>query len=80
MDARIDMVLETVRTLTRDNEGVVIKPLDFEDGVLRIKYYEGENEECPECVMPPDSFREMVERMCSVQAPHVTSVVLVPAR
>ena len=80
MDAGIDMVLDTVRTLTRDNDGVVIEPLDFEGGVLRIKYYEGVNEECPECVMPPDSFREMVERMCSVQAPHVASVVLVAAR
>ena len=41
MDERVDMVLDTVRTLTRDNDGVVIEPLDFEDGVLRIKYYEG---------------------------------------
>ena len=80
MDAGIDMVLDTVRTLTRDNDGVIIEVLGFEDGVLRIKYYEGVNEECPECVMPPDSFRDMVERMCSVQAPHVGSVVLVPAR
>ena len=80
MDAGVDMVLDTLRTLTRDNVGVVIEPLDFEDGVLRIKYYEGTNEECPECVMSPDSFREMVERMCRVQAPHVASVVLAPAR
>ena len=80
MDAKIDMVLDTVRTLTRDNDGVVIEPLDFEDGVLRIAYYEGVNEDCPECVMPPDSFREMVERMSRVQAPHVSTVVLVPAR
>ena len=80
MDERVDMVLDTVRTLTRDNDGVVIEPLDFEDGVLRIKYDEGVNEDCPECVMPPDAFREMVERMCSVQAPHVASVVLAPAR
>ena len=80
MDAGVDMVLNTVRTLTRDNDGVVSEPLDFEDGVLRIKYYKGVNEDCPECVMPPDSFREMVERMCRVQAPHVASVVLVPAR
>jgi hypothetical protein len=79
MDEKIDMVLDTVRTLTRDNEGVVIEPIDSEDGVLRVRYYEGTNEECPECVMPPDSFKEMVERMCSVQAPHITSVQLVPA-
>ena len=63
MDAGIDMVLDTVRTLTRDNDGVIIEVLGFEDGVLT-----------------PDSFRDMVERMCSVQAPHVGSVVLVPAR
>ena len=80
LDAGIDMVLSTVRSLTRDNDGVVIEPLDFEDGVLRVKYYEGENEDCPECVMSPDSFREMVERMCRVQAPDVASVELVPGR
>ncbi len=79
MDEKVDMVLDTVRMLTRDNDGVVIELLDFEDGVLRIKYYEGANEDCPECVMPPSSFREMVERMCRAQAPHVASVVVEPA-
>jgi hypothetical protein len=79
MDETVDMVLDTVRTLTRDNDGVVIEPVESEDGVLRIRYYEGTNEECPECVMPPDSFKEMVERMCRFQAPHITSVELEPA-
>ena len=79
MDDKVDMVLDTVRMLTRDNDGVVIEPVDFEDGVLRIRYYEGANEDCPECVMPPSSFREMVERMCRMQASHVASVVVEPA-
>ena len=79
MDEKVDMVIGTVRTLTRDNTGVVIEPLESEDGVLRIRYYEGTNEECPECVMAPDSFKDMVERMCNVQAPHITSVELVTA-
>jgi hypothetical protein len=79
MDEKVNMVLDTVRTLTRDNEGVVIEPMDSADGVLRVRYYEGTNDECPECIMHPDSFREMVERMCSVQAPHITSVELEPA-
>ena len=79
MDEKVDMVLDTVRMLTRDNDGVVIEPVDFEDGVLRIRYYEGANEDCPECVMPLSSFREMVERMCRAQAPHVASVVVEPA-
>lgn len=79
MDEKLDMVLDTMRTMTRDNEGVVIEPLGSADGVLRIRYFEGTNEECPECVMLPDSFREMIERMCQVQAPHVTNVELLRA-
>ena len=78
MDENVDGVIGTVTNMTRDNAGVVIEPLDSEDGVLRIRYYEGTNEECPECVMSPDSFKDMVERMCRVQAPHITSVELVP--
>jgi hypothetical protein len=79
MDERLDMVINTVRILTRENVGVIISPLESPDGVLRIKYYEGTNEDCPECILTPDSFRKMVERMCHVQAPHITSVELVPA-
>jgi hypothetical protein len=79
MDERLNMVIGTVKTLTRGNEGVVIDPLESPDGVLRIRHYEGTNEECPECILTPDSFREMVERMCQVQAIHITSVELVPA-
>jgi hypothetical protein len=52
----------------------------LDNGVLKIRYYEGTNEECPECVMPPDSFADMVRQMCKVQAPYVTEVEVVPAR
>ena len=79
MDEKLNAVIHTVRTLTRENKGVVIKPVESPDGVLRISYYEGTNEECPECVLSPDSFRDMVKRMCQVQAPHITTVELVPA-
>ena len=79
MDEKLNAVIDTVRTLTRENKGVVIKPVESPDGVLRISYYEGTNEECPECVLSPDSFRDMMERMCRVQAPHITTVELVPA-
>ena len=79
MDEKLDAVIDTVRTLTRENKGVVIEPVESPDGVLRISYYEGTNEECPECILSPDSFRDMVKRMCRVQAPHITTVELVPA-
>ena len=79
MDEKVNIVIDTLKMTTRDNEGVIIEPLELEDGVLRIRYYEGTNEECPECVMPPDSFREMAVRMCNVQAPYVVDVEIVPA-
>ena len=77
MDEKLNMVLDTVRTLTRENQGVVIEPLEPDAGVLRIRYYEGTNDECPECVLAPDAFREMVERMCQVQAPQITTVEVI---
>ena len=80
MDEKINMVINTLKLTTRDNEGVVIEPLGFDDGVLRVRYYEGTNEECPECVMPPDSFRDMMKQMCKVQAPYVLDVEILPAR
>ena len=78
MDEKVRVVIDTVRMATRANVGVVIELLEVEEGILRIKYFEGTNEECPECVMAPDSFREMVRRMCEVQAPYVVDVELVP--
>ena len=78
MDEKLDMVINAMRITTGDNEGVVIDPLGIDDGVLRIRYFEGTNEECPECVMAPDSFRDMVKRMCAMQAPYVDEVEILP--
>ena len=80
MDEKMDMVINAMRITTGDNAGVIIDPLGFDDGGLKIRYYEGTNEECPECVMTPDSFREMVRRMCEMQAPYVQEVVILPTR
>jgi hypothetical protein len=80
IDEKVDMVIKTMRTTTRDNLGAIIEPLDLDEGLLRIKYYGGTNEDCPECVMQPDSFRDMVRMMCKVQAPYVTDVEIVPAK
>jgi hypothetical protein len=79
MDEKITMVINTMKIATGDNEGVVIEPLGVDDGVLRIRYSEGTNEECPECVMQPDAFKDMVLRMCKVQAPCVLDVEVTPA-
>ena len=76
MDEHVNRVIGTVTNMTRDNAGVVIEPLDSEDGVLRIRYYEGTNEECPECVPAPDMVRTMMKTSLGIYAPHVTEVEL----
>ncbi len=48
MDEKVNMVINTMRITTRDNRDVVIEPLGLDNGVLKIRYYEGTNEECPE--------------------------------
>ena len=77
MDDKIDSLVGTMKVMTRDNLGVIINPVAFDGGVLTIEYYEGVNEDCPECLMSPDSFQDMFIRMCSIQAPHVTDVKVV---
>ena len=80
MDEHIENILNTLRIMSRDNDGVVIELLGLSaEGVLSIKYNEGTNEDCPECILQPDSFRDMLLRMCNVQAPEVQDVNLLPA-
>ena len=79
MDEKVNMVINTVKMTTRDNEGVIIETVGLDEGILTIRYYEGTNEDCPECVLEPDSFRDMVRQMCKVQAPFIVDVEILPA-
>ena len=79
MDEKVNMVINTVKMTTRDNEGVIIETVGLDEGILTIRYYEGTNEDCPECVLEPDSFRDMVKLMCKIQAPYIVDVEILPA-
>lgn len=76
MDPVLQMVVDTMRTIVSDNEGAVVELLGAQDGVLKVRYFQGRNEECPECVMPPDSFRQMMLEVLKVQAPYIRDVEL----
>ncbi len=78
MDPVLQMVVDTMRTIVSDNEGAVVELLGAQDGVLKVRYFQGRNEECPECVMPPDSFRQMMLEVLKVQAPYIRDVELEP--
>ena len=55
MDEKVKLIIDTMKITTQDNDGVIIEPLSLDHGVLKIRYYEGTNEDCPECVMPPSA-------------------------
>ena len=80
MDEKVNMVINTLKMTTRDNEGVIIETVGLDEGILTIRYYEGTNEDCPECVLEPDSFRDMIKQMCKVQAPYIVDVEIFPAQ
>lgn len=80
MDDKVKLIIDTMRQITADNVGVIIEPLGQDDGVLRIKYSQGTNNACPDCVMQPDSFSDMVQEMCKVQAPYITEVRVIPVK
>ena len=79
MDEKVNMVINTVKMTTRDNEGVIIETVGLDEGILTIRYFKGTNVDCPECVLEPDSFKDMVKQMCKVQAPYIVDVEILPA-
>ena len=58
------------------SEGGSLEFVDLTDGLLTVRYNQGYNEECPECVPAPDMVRTMMKPSLGIYAPHVTEVEL----
>jgi len=55
-------------------EGGSITLLSDANGVLRVRYVPGVNEECAECVMEPDALGAMMKDMIITLDPSITAV------
>jgi len=55
-------------------EGGSITLLSDANGVLRVRYVPGVNEECAECVMEPDALGAMMKDMIVTLDPSITAV------
>ena len=55
-------------------EGGSITLLSDANGVLRVRYVPGVNEECAECVMDPDALGAMMKDMIITLDPSITAV------
>ena len=58
-------------------EGGSVTLLSNEEGVLRVRYVPGVNEECAECVMEPKALGAMMKDMVVTLDPDISSVEVV---
>ena len=60
-----------------DRGGGSVEFLELRDGRLSVRYNEGRNEECQECVPDHDLVQQMMESSLGVYAPYVKELELV---
>ena len=75
VDEGVQTVLDLFGTIV-GAEGGSLDLVDLSGGRLTVRYNEGVNEECPECVPSHDMVRQMMESSLKIHAPGVTDLVL----
>lgn len=77
MDPKVEYVL--------DNFGEILKPdggslelLEITRGMARVRYIQGQNEECPECVLSPEALHALLLEALQTHAPYITQLELAP--
>ncbi len=76
MDEKVDEVLDLFRQILKADGGD-LELVSVEGGAARIHYLPGHNQECPECVLAPESLEAMIKESMQVHAPHISEVKLV---
>ncbi|MDA0597454.1 MAG: hypothetical protein O2921_07305 [Chloroflexi bacterium] len=72
-DTSVDFVLEQIQTMVASEGGTLGTPV-LHDGILKIEYTPGVNEECPECVPSLEMVTQFLTASLGIHAPHVTAV------
>ena len=75
MTTGVNTVVEALDEIVKPDGGHV-RLLSIEDGVLRVHYEAGVNEECASCVIEADTLSGMMREMLHDHAPDITSVVV----
>ena len=75
VDQGVQTVLDLFGTIV-GAEGGSLEMLDLSGGKLTVRYNEGTNEECPECVPSHEMVRQMMESSVKIHAPDVTELDL----
>jgi len=75
LDAAVQLVVDNVRTIV-GSEGGSLEVMELRDGRLSVRYAEGRNDECPECVPTHEMVHRLMTASLQVHAPHVRELTL----
>ena len=75
-DAKLDFALEQIETMVAV-EGGSLELLAVDETSLRIRYIQGVNEDCPECVPTREQVTMFLNASLKVHAPHISSIEVV---
>ncbi len=75
VDPQVQFVLDNIATIV-GSEGGSLEFVDLDGGRLTVRYTEGRNDECPECVPSHDMVSQIMKTSLGMHAPHVTDLEL----
>lgn len=78
MDLLVTRVLDEIRPMLTP-EGGAVDLLSCQDGVVRVSYLKGHNDECIECVMPAEDFQLYLTDLLTERVTGVVTVEVVEA-
>lgn len=78
MDMLVTRVLDEIRPMLTPDGGAV-DLLSCQDGVVKVSYLKGHNEECMECVMPTADFELYLSDLLKERVTGVVAVEVVEA-
>ena len=75
VDPAVQLVLDNMQIIVGSEAGS-LEIVDVSEGRLTVRYNEGRNDECPECVPTHDMVHQMMTASLKVHAPHVAELDL----
>ena len=75
LDAAVQLVVDSMRTIV-GSEGGSPEVEELRNGHLKIRYTEGRNDECPECVPTHETVLRLMTASLQIHAPHIREIEL----
>ncbi len=75
LDATAEYVVRQANAFVEADGGSLVL-VSVANGVARVRYRMGKNEQCPECVLAPEDLKTFLLEMFAQNASHISAVEL----